>query len=171
MKQTIRKNTFETNSSSIHCLVVSKNAPLVDFSNLKLFITPYKEEEVNDTMTFNTIEDKLRYLWTIVCLNYSYHDNEEEADELTSALRAVFPKVNFLDMDYTPGYLEDYDYVFKNNLIYTDEFLNKLVSSGSIDFTTRDYQEDNWEFEAYINTLRKYQMGKVKDVDVVWGEG
>ena len=172
MKQTIRKNTFETNSSSIHCLVVYKDIELKDYSNLELAIAPYKDSEIQDTMKFVTVTDKLRYLWTLVIRAEEYGDaSSGDAECLKSALRAVFPKVNFMYVDYEPAYLEDYYYIFNNDILYTDEFLNKLVSSGSIDFTTRDGNYDDYEYATYIDGLRLFKYGKVDNVDVIWSEG
>ena len=62
-------------------------------------------------------------------------------------------------------------YIFNNDILYTDEFLNKLVSSGSIDFTTRDGDYDDYEYATYIDGLRLFKYGKVDNVDVIWSEG
>ena len=171
MKQTIRQNTFETNSSSIHCLVVSKNAQLKDFSDVNLTITPYKRGEVGEWMQFKTIEEKLRYLWTIRCKADEYSGYEDSVDELTSLLKAVFPNCNFLDMDYEVEYLEDFEYLFDNILLYDENFIRGLVSEGSIDFTTRDRDYSNWKYESYIRNLRSYRDGKIDNIDLVWSEG
>lgn len=171
MKQVIRQNTFETNSSSIHCLVVSKDVQPRDFSDLKLTITPYKRGEVGEWMQFKTIEEKLRYLWTIRCKADEYSGYEDSVDELTSMLKAVFSNCNFLDMDYEVEYLEDFEYLFDNILLYDENFIRRLVSEGSIDFTTRDGDYSNWKYESYIRNLRSYRDGKIDNIDLVWSEG
>ena len=170
MKQTIRQNTFETNSSSIHCLVVGKDVQPKDFSDLNLTITPYKRSEVGEWMQFKTIEEKLRYLWTIRCKADEYSGYEDSVDELTSMLKTVFSNCNFLDMDYEVEYLEDFEYLFDNILLYDENFIRRLVSEGSIDFTTRDGDYSNWKYESYIRNLRSYRDGKIDNIDLIWSE-
>ena len=67
MQQIIRSNVFETNSSSIHCLTIDKYNELEpDFSDLIYDITPFRNKDLKYFGNkFTTVEDKLRYLWTI----------------------------------------------------------------------------------------------------------
>ena len=78
MKQIIRNSTFETNSSSMHSLVISKNARPYDSDDLKLHSFNDKEYELFgccDRSTFErypfevlrTPKDKLRYYVAYYC--------------------------------------------------------------------------------------------------------
>lgn len=174
MKQTIRQNTFETNSSSIHCLVVSKDAKLKDFTDLVLAITPYKDEEPDwwSDKQFKTVEEKLKYLWTIRCKAASYHGYEDGVEKLTNSLKTIFSNCIFVEPDYEVAYLEDFEYLFDNFLFCDEDFIRRLVSEGSIDFTTRDGDYDNYEYENYIDKLHEYKYPTSdSNIDVVWSEG
>lgn len=173
MKQTVRESTFETNSSSIHCLTIKKDASIDNsIFNLEEDILPYSNLDSFPT-EFITIKDKLRYLWTIRCLydqQGSYgHDAWEErefVDEFTSMLRMMFSKCSFLEGNV--GYLEDYEYLIDNPLLLNEDFIKKVLSNGRIIFTTRDYGYD-YKLEYLIDTLRDIKHNN--EYITVWSEG
>ena len=158
MKQIVRFKTFETNSSSIHCLTYSLinlkelNDELFD---LKCDILPYTDKEIEYTMEFKTIEEKLRYLWTLRCKGNLFGVDDESIDNFTSMLRSIFSNVNFIDID-DPGYFEDFEWGFDEDLLYNEDFIKNVIQNGNIIFTTRDYYND-WKLESLIDNIRSYK--------------
>ena len=191
MIQRIREKVFETNSSSIHALCVYKDYDPGNFDNLELEIEPIKEYELDDVMNhLDFMISKIRYLWTIRCLfdrsaikpgddwnsnlDYNPWEEREWVDEFTSMLRSIFPKCSFIETDNMVDYLEDYEYLKDDPKMLDETFIRKLVEAGSIDFTSRDGNYSNWQYEKYIDDLRKLkQESKCSDskIDVVWSEG
>ena len=173
MKQTVRESTFETNSSSIPCLTITKDANIDNsISNLEEDILPYSHLD-NFSTEFITVKDKLRYLWTIRCLydqrgSYAYTEWEERefVDEFTSMLRMMFPKCNFLEGNVS--YLEDYEYLIENPLMLDEDFIKKVLSNGRIVFTTRDYGCD-YTLEHLISSLRDIEHNS--EYTTIWSEG
>ena len=108
MITTTRQNTFETNSSSIHCLTVAKSAEI----DHKLFtltckIYPYNEDEICAPEEFCTFTGKLRYLWTLRCKGQEYYVESEKIDEFTSMLKSIVPNCVLFSSDskYLPNFL------------------------------------------------------------------
>ena len=183
MQQIIRSNIFETNSSSIHCLTIDKYNELEpDFSDVIYDITPFRHDELKYFgNTFTTVEDKLRYLWTIRMLydesapkldyeydkdlNYNPWEEREWVDEFTSMLKSIFPNVNFIETEV--DYLEDYEYLREDPKMLDEHFIRHLVNEGIIVFTERNY--NSWEEEYFIEDLRikKYQNQN----NTIWSEG
>ena len=183
MNQTIRSSIFETNSSSIHCLTIEKYNELEpDFSDLIYDIKPFRNKDLKYFGNkFTTVEDKLRYLWTIRMLydesapkpdyeydkdlNYNPWEEREWVDEFTSMLKSIFPNVNFIETDI--DYLEDYEYLREDPKMLDEYFIKHLVNEGIIVFTERDY--NSWEEEYFIEDLRikKYQNQN----NTIWSEG
>lgn len=79
----IRKNTFETNSSSTHTLVVSKE-PKIDYIPLAKHIK-IQWIDTNDFLGLETLEEKLSYLISHLAnkLKYSCNTYEELLEEIT----------------------------------------------------------------------------------------
>lgn len=87
MKRQIRRNVFETNSSSMHSLVVKKTSEYYDESELRygIWVDDNGEWDIwdNDYLRFGrypfkclgTFESKVRYAIASLC---SYKDNAEE---------------------------------------------------------------------------------------------
>lgn len=182
MRQVIREKVFETNSSSIHALTVEKYSEFnIDFSDLYMEIKPFRDRELKYFGNeFTSIEDKLRYLWTIRCLydnsaikhddtsydsnlDYDPWEEREWVDEFTSMLRSIFPNVNFIETDV--DYLEDYEYLKDNPLMLDEKFIKNLIANGRIAFTIRDYSD--WQEEAFIDDLRKDKQKYI----TAWSEG
>ena len=184
MQQIIRSNVFETNSSSIHCLTIDKYNELEpDFSDLIYDITPFRNKDLKYFGNeFTTVEDKLRYLWTIRMLydesapkpdyeydkdlNYNPWEEREWVDEFTSMLKSIFPNVNFIETEV--DYLEDYEYLREDPKMLNEHFIRHLINEGKIVFTERDYWGD-WEREIFIENLR---IDRYKNKDnTIWSEG
>ena len=68
MKRTVRKNCFETNSSSIHAIVVNPSAELmIPRNNVIEFTLGAFGWELTQ---YTTIEDRASYLWTTILTMY-----------------------------------------------------------------------------------------------------
>lgn len=182
MRQIVREKVFETNSSSIHALTIEKYSDSnIDFSDLHMEIKPFRDRELKYFGNeFTSIQDKLRYLWTIRCLydygaikhdeinydsnlDYNPWEEREWVDEFTSMLKSIFPNVNFIETDI--DYLEDYEYLKDNILMLDEKFIKNLVANGRITFTIRDYSD--WKEEAFIDSLRNDRQKYI----TVWSEG
>ena len=97
MKQTIRKYTFETNSSSTHSLTLIKKEDLEAFENGYTYFYPEMDKFVNKDEIVN-----------LSCFKAEYPKAEEMSeDELEAALDEF--KDEFIDGDYS--YLFSYRYL------------------------------------------------------------
>ena len=63
--------------------------------------------------------------------------------------------VNFIDID-DPGYFEDFEWGFDEDLLYNEDFIKNVIQNGDIIFTTRDYYND-WKLESLIDNIRSYK--------------
>ncbi len=168
----IRRNTFETNSSSTHAFAyVNNKNNEVDFENYEDFITPYlREEDIKIELPihkFETVHDMLRYFYTQY--RFWWKPDEETWYNYTplynfmQTIFEIFPKVTFdLDKKYDPWeelmYFEDADYIFDDywgvdnpeylyNQLEDAEAMKKFFNKGIIYFGSRDYYGDfdPWE--------------------------
>lgn len=166
MKQSIRCKTFETNSSSIHCLTVEKTAEIDPrFFTLTCKIYPYNEDEICAPEEFCTITGKLRYLWTLRCKGQEHYVESEKIDEFTSMLRSIFPHVEFCEIE-NPAYMEDFEYGFDYELMFNETFIKKWLSAGVGYFTERDSYGD-YQVECYINKIRNYEFDETRET-ICW---
>ena len=138
----IRKNVFETNSSSTHCLVIRKDKLDSDI-NEDIFLKKYdvfagKSEAIKkniDGEKFIEVQDKLTYLVKIALMCMHSTDEEDEGNpayELINILKEIFPNTDFSEVTY-----EKYDYYYEDG----------------------EYLCDNWGEEAPIE--------KFLDVDIL----
>lgn len=132
MRYTIRRNTFETNSSSMHSVIVmsgNKKEEYNDESNFYVHdgaINFYENELYFGRSPFeilNTIRDKTRYVIASLLGSYNTFDKNIE-DEIISALQKVDPSITTIKY---PTDLEDYyvgtsgnRYNYWDSLIETD---------------------------------------------------
>ena len=138
MKQLIRCNTFETNSSSVHCLTVLKEVqPARDLHKLCTNIYPYNKDEICQPEHFATLIGKLRYLWTLICGADEWSSYREQVDEMKSMLKSIFPLVNFCDIEEV-AYLEDFDACVDYDLFYDETFIKKWLTDGDAYYLDRD---------------------------------
>lgn len=148
----VRRNVFETNSSSTHSLsVTNKYIECTEFDNDvfegKYIITPFKEDEVDDTMELHSVEDKLRYFLT---LYYQIWDEDYDSYKVQFILllKKIFPNAIF---SLEPGFryvFEDGEYFFRDYcdtpecVKLMDEYtLKKFMLYGTINFGDRDREE------------------------------
>lgn len=161
----IRNNVFETNSSSIHSIAISKE-PVAGFPNVIYFHLGefgWKFEEV----------DPADYLYTAIMYMYDGKDKKEKLDKLKSILDSHNIEYEFErpnpdnDMCCMNGYIdhvEDLD-DFINAVLSEEDMLMRLLFGNSHVFTGHDNSDA--EEQAYIkrwNSAIKdynYKTGKM----------
>lgn len=157
----IRRNVFETNSSSTHSLSMTNehisDTELNDlvFENAYI-INPFKSDEIDDIMELHSVKDKLRYFLT---LYYQSWDDTPGSckNDFMKLLKKIFPNAIF-SLEFKHEYvLEDGEYFFDSyfdkaectKLI--DEYtLKKFMLYGVINFGDRDREE----YYDKINSIR-----------------
>ena len=146
----IRRNVFETNSSSTHCLTLDREQKYEVHEDLFLkdyIIRPWSENNEPPytsgkfELELNSIEDKLIYFLTMYYQSY-YCDG---GNEFLQKLQKLFPNTIFvLKCDGSSNYvLEDGDYLFDEDEIVkleslTDNQLKAFMEYGTIYFGSRD---------------------------------
>lgn len=140
---TIRKNTFETNSSSTHCLCFSKehenNADETILSSA-MIIQPFTYEEVDDKMKLISLKDKLRYFLTV------YEQADFIGNNFMQMLQRLCPNVVFRHTFSNSKYIfEDGEYFFRYDEAESDSFTEQLLKEfllyGTIHFGSRDDED------------------------------
>lgn len=157
----IRRNVFETNSSSTHSLsMTSKDISESEFNNYvfeqQYIIKPFNRDEIDDAMEFYSIEDKLRYFLT---LYYQSWDDTPDSDkaEFMKLLKFVFPNAVF-SLEFDHNYVfEDGEYFFDSyydkaecTKLMDEYTLKKFMLYGAINFGDRDREE----YSDKINYIR-----------------
>jgi hypothetical protein len=147
MKQ-IRKNVFETNSSSTHalCLDITNKYEKYTKEHLEAFtdvIYPFSREEASkfsDPHVFVDLKDKLRYFWTIFVSDY-FGDVDSEQGEFMCKLQTLVPQASF---GYKFPYYREHVW-YRENAAYMEDAT--YVLNGEEDSVTR------WpigELEAFL---------------------
>lgn len=168
----IRKNVFETNSSSTHCLVINNEADFnEDVFNKKYDVFAGKSDpiyingrEIPGGECFISVQDKLSYLMRLICMNlYNETDDmnsELPANKLLSLLKELFPNTDYSSVNHKKHdyYYEDGDWVLCDNFeegLELEPFLNmsnlkNLFLHGVIYFGNRDDEcFDKFSQEVY----------------------
>ena len=165
----IRRNTFETNSSSTHAFAYYKEVkPEIDFENYEATIDYYHKDAklIYPIHTFDDLESKLRYFYTVYC--YEANPNEEEfhrnqaCKNFMEKIFNIFPKVTWMDAPEDQYeevlYLEDANYVFYTgefsvgdeiqHKLRTEDEIKNFLQNGVIYFGDRDagnYWHSPWD--------------------------
>ena len=155
----IRKNVFETNSSSTHCLTIQDSLNLTPeqeekLKNLTYVIEPFDGSYTNTyTAKKDDIKGKLTYLWTLYLEN-----NGDGTDEAFRVIQSAVPNVIFRIIPRSSKYiLEDGGYLFDKKWdgeseiqpwIKNPELLKAFLVNGEVHEWDRDYEE--------INDINKY---------------
>ena len=171
MKIQIRKNIFETNSSSIHSLVIGNNNENI-YENLPTEIHFNGGEYGWENEVYNDIENKANYLYTGIVKN-------NLVDELVPKIKDILSKWNitpiFQETNKKMYNNEEYD-EFKHGYYYIDhsydlqDFLNTvcnneellmnfLFSDGSFIETGNDNDGEWIDFKYPENVLLEYEKG------------
>lgn len=155
----IRQGTFETNSSSVHSLSVKKTDKIdVNIFNISLTIEPFYKrdfEVYQDLFIFTTLEDKLKYIWTLLIRSR----DEVRAKELFK----LFHNVTFIKPEnpLDTYYFEDSDGLFDTDSFgvpevdkRTLEQWKRWLCSGIVIIYSRDtydrYGDNTLDIEWYI---------------------
>ena len=138
----IRRNTFETNSSSTHAFAYYKEVkPEIDFENYEATIDYYHKEDslIYPIHTFDDLESKLRYFYTVYCYEANPNDDyrSQACKNFMEKIFKILPKVKWIDPPKDQYkevlYLEDVNYVFyEGSFSYEDELHHKLVTEDDI---------------------------------------
>lgn len=157
----IRRNVFETNSSSTHSLSMTKQHLNDTEINDEMFqlhyiIRPFKEDEIDSEMEFHSIEDKLRYFLTLYYQTWE-HDPDSDSEKFMQLLKKLFPNAVFsLEFGYRYVF-EDGEYFFYNYFdeaecikLMDENTLRRFMLYGTINFGDRDREE----YSDKINHIR-----------------
>lgn len=139
----IRKNTFETNSSSTHAFAYYKETkPRIDFENYEATIDCYHTDTLDYPIhTFDDLESKLKYFYTLYCYyanpNQDMWDRNSACKNFMERIFKILPKVTWVDPPKDPYtevlYMEDADYVFyTGSFSCGDELHHKLITEADI---------------------------------------
>lgn len=175
MKIQIRKSVFETNSSSVHTLTITKNPNNLKFPKKLIFDSgDYGWEHA----CLTTPEEKASYLWEGICSVFPDHENKnlteynKAIDSITKILKSVGVKAIFKYNN--PKYEESewgncYEFCDKDGNVddgYMDhsselctflydvcfdktKLLNYLFSTESFIKTGNDNEDDDFPSEDY----------------------
>ena len=177
----IRRNIFETNSSSTHAFAYYKNKNnAIDFENYEAIIDYYHKDAdlVYPIHTFDDLESKLRYFYTIYCREANPNEDEwyinHACKNFMGKIFKILPKVKWVEPPKDPYadvvYMEDANYVFYNGefsagdelhrKLYTEDEIKKFLQNGVVYFGDRDagnyYHspwEDVWEYNNEIEKI------------------
>lgn len=154
--KTIRMNTFETNSSSAHALIICNNSDLKKFKEGKLFLRQVDTSRIwHDEPTLITLETA-----------YQLYQERRESDKLPELTIMAFNELmldppNIKDYKYPspvdPGYNTGYvtwDFSKKN---YSDETLKQLESYHDNDLA--------WVFQSFEFPKSYKQLLELTDED------
>ena len=152
MKQRLRRNIFETNSSSIHTLTVFNNAESIDYNKMleDFDKVKYNIEVGEFGWDFETYNDPISILEYLYSFAYQT-DLENNLDEgYVYKLKQLLPSTNFIKPEEDRYYYGiDHCYDWENNLdfIFEDkENLAEVMFNGEIktgnDNTDSDYIEE-----------------------------
>jgi hypothetical protein len=146
----VRRNVFETNSSSTHCLALNREQTYEIHEDLFLKDYLIKAWSENNEPPYSSgkfelelksIEDKLTYFLTMYYQSW-YDDNGKE---FLQKLQKLFPNTIFvLKCDDSGNYiLEDGEYLFDEDEVVkleslTDNQLKAFMEYGTIYFGNRD---------------------------------
>ena len=153
----VRRNTFETNSSSTHCLCYEKSVELKseDLEKLKeaYIIKPFTESEIVDYYddSISEFRDKLRYFYT------AYLQNSCNDTAFMRKLSEICPNVLFCDDFSDFRYIiEDLDWLFSETDCLTDDDIIKILLYGNIYFGDRDSERYMDKIDAISYDKKKY---------------
>lgn len=162
----IRKGVFETNSSSVHSLTVSKKASYTPEEaksfEVSLLVRPFSPEDfekyqVRESLwILDTVEDRLRYLWTVG--QWSGVSGKERASKL---IHSIFPNVslqNITNFDDV-AYIEDCEFLFD------DDDFEEVVPCDQWDKETWR----KWFLKGYLIVYSRDEYRNTEDIDE-WGD-
>ena len=158
MKQQIRRNLFETNSSSVHSIVITKE-PLSDIPKSLCIV---RKEFGWENRTYTDIEDRISYLYTGILGCFKNEEQESYINKLIEFLKKFEIEVE-IDHDNDDSYYFGIDHVYELSEFIKDIFndedylFNYLFSPTSYIRTGNDNEDPNpYDDEAPDNTIYHY---------------
>ena len=140
----IRRGVFETNSSSVHAMIISKRKPLV-FQNIKKVNFHLGEYEWGYE-ELHTVDEKASYLYTAACCFY----NKDAKDMILKALSGLPVSCRF-DKPLFVNYGDGEFYLDNGNVDHCDELENFLKDILHDKEMLRQYLFDDQSFVVIGN--------------------
>lgn len=167
-----RKNTFETNSSSTHCLAFDGKVKYDDqyLLNMCGVITPYQDgddiqyDEIN---IYTRPEDKIKWILTSLRqANYETDHLNEYKNTISNYLKELCPNVKIDFFDNLDSYYEweDIEYAWSdyelecNCLLTSKEDFKKFLLQGTVIWGNRDLTDDNGWTSIINNVIKEYPI-------------
>lgn len=155
MKQQIRRNLFETNSSSVHSIVITKE-PL---SNIPKSLCIVRKEFGWENRTYHDIEDRVSYLYTGILECFKNDEQERYINKLIKFIEKLGVEVE-IDHERDDSYYFGIDHVdelldFIKDIFNDEDYLfNYLFSPTSYIMTGNDNEDPNpYDDEVPDNTI------------------
>lgn len=166
MKVTIRKNTFETNSSSVHTICIAKE-PANNFQGSKIFF------ELGDFgWAFESV-NRADYLYTAIMTS-------SKTDEYLDKLKAILDKNDIIYGFAKPKYYDDEHRWIENGgidhsyeleefleVIMNDEdmLLRFLFNNDSAVYTGNDNSDGYWRYETAYQGFKEARTDDGEYID------
>lgn len=145
----IRKNTFETNSSSTHAIAFSdkyRKYTNEDLLNLKGTFKPFTRDDVPKYLyVYDTLEDKLRWLLSSI----AQYNPEDDIDlPIKQLLKEVLPNATLIyhgekdfyyELEDIDIMWEDWDDGYPGQLLENAEVLEEFLKEGVVVWGSRDH--------------------------------
>ena len=170
----IRKNTFETNSSSTHCLAFDNKVKYDEkyLKNIKGVITPYQDGDdiqYNQINIYEKLEDKIK--WLLSSLRQATYENDDIQDYITRIKNNLKDLCPDLEIDMLPNLdsyyeWEDIEYGWSDwdgepdlYLLLDKNNLKKFLLESTVIWGDRDYSEYTWGY--YIDDTIKNNYNEI----------
>ena len=154
MKQTIRRGVFETNSSSVHTLVVDKKCPRVPYPKS---MSMYSGEYGWEVDKLDTPEEKLSYVYTSILLLSDEEEKQRKLVKVSEILNSVGVEI---EDSFDPSIKEDIEeddyhidhacdtFGFVSRILSEPElFLQFIFGKDSYIYTDNDNNDDMFSLE------------------------
>lgn len=126
MKVKVRRNVFETNSSSIHSISIIKNNNIKEYPETVIFGTGYFGWESD---LYDDTEHKAAYLWQ--CMKYAYDDRDSLLNDIEK-IENILQKYNIIaEFPYKFIEVKHYGKSEYTYSVYTDK--NGNADDGYVD--------------------------------------
>lgn len=157
MKQQIRRNLFETNSSSVHSIVITKES----LSDIPESLCITRKEFGWENRTYGNIEDRVSYLYTGILGCFKNEEQESYVNRLIKFLEKFGIEVEIDHDNDSDWYGIDHVYELIDFIkdIFNDEdyLFNYLFSPTSYIMTGNDNEDPNpYDDEVPDNTIYHY---------------
>ena len=153
----VRNNTFETNSSSVHAIVINFSNDINIPKSIHFGIGEFGWEHTK----LNSVREKANYLYTALLSLYTGDELQEHIDDIESTLRNAGVENITFDDNYVEKYSEYGDLTKKYNSFngYIDhyydlrEFIEEISSEGLITYL---FNPDSYVHTGHDNNENDY---------------